>query len=117
MNRQDEFNEIINKYGLWENDGFLNRLPEQINLVAVFDDTLDQCYSVPEHMPKAKYSEYLKEHDEIAYRCSFADHTDVFREDYFERNDEEFYPVEGIQEAINETLQEMADAILEDMLV
>jgi len=77
---------------------------------------LDETNPVQVNGFEWRYSDILKEKDEIMYRCGFADYTDVFRENYFERNDEEFYPVEGMRDAINEALDEIAATVTNDQL-
>lgn len=117
MKYQDDFEKIIEKYKLWENKYFIHILPPKIDIESGYNARLNHCYPSPEHMPKMEYSRYLKEYDEIAYNCGFADYIDTLRENYFERNEEEFYPIQVIKNAINETLEELSATILNDQLL
>lgn len=114
MNQQDEFEGVISKYNLWDDEFFLYALPGEVSQEDQYNAMLDEV-AVCESCHRGG-AEHLKENDPVAYRCGFADYTDAMREDYFEGPCEDFYDPEGVKDAINSALQDRVDKINEDML-
>ena len=119
MNQQDDFSDFIDKYSLWTLDFFKYEMPEEIDQEKEYNQILDECcsedFKTPAHW-ETSYAQELSKNDPVAYRCGLADYTDTMREQYFEGQNEEFYPVEKTKEAINNTLEELSHNIMLDQI-
>ena len=104
---QDDFEKVIDKYALWDDEVFEDAVPDTINQEEQYDQCLNECPPPDFQMPDgwyASFAEALQKNDPIMYRCGLSDFTDTMRESYFEGNDENFYDPEEMRDAINEAL-------------
>ena len=116
---QDDFEKVIEKYDLWNDQVFEENLPAESNQEEQYDICLNECPPPDFQMPEgwyASYSEALQKNDPIMYRCGLADFTDTMRETYFEGPDERFFEPEEIKDTINEALDDRIELIEEDKL-
>lgn len=74
-----------------------------------FDDYLDDCYDHPECMGvTVEPHEFIKTHDETAYRCAFNDWLDsACRNDYIKEYDGSYYDKGDFESAVEATISEV----------
>lgn len=78
-----------------------------------FDDSLDNHYNHPECMGvTVEPHEFLKTHDETAYRCAFNDWLDSeCRSDAIKEYDGSYYDKDDFDSAVADTIREVEEAL------